>query len=339
MLSCISPGFYPPKHPFYYQMKSISAYLLLLTGTLLLSGCLKENRDDCPVPDEQNLLLTFEYVDTEGKERLGECVDLIDVILFDHNHEFYRSIELRYDQLPEDRTLPVAVDPGTYYIISWGNNYSNREAVKNLQGSTLERHPSLIHSGGTSADPLFYAPDKRSISNDSWSSDLSIYGVTVAETGTTRHTVSFMGAHHIVNVYLRGFREIGNSAWPNPQIELANLASAYNYHLTPGEQNACFLQTAAEITPESELLGHARFFVPHFDQQSGVALNVTGENPSRPYELNLTMEYVLQELGRDFPKHGHNETIEVVVNWEDNLGIYITVPDWSVGEIDPGLDK
>ncbi|MCD7930825.1 MAG: FimB/Mfa2 family fimbrial subunit [Tannerellaceae bacterium] len=317
-------------------MKTIQTSILFLLALLYCTGCVKEDLDDCPDGEEYTLVLLFEYLDMEGKDVFNERISSIDVAIYDENHQIYQWLNADEVVNNTDRSKTVKVDPGTYYIISWANDVTDRLGRNALlEGLDLE-HTYIYHTLSTeSCDPLHYAPDLRSQSQRHLDvpDNPALYTVEVLNAGTTYHTVSYMGAHRTVNVFLRGFPEIADGRTPEMHVSINNLIELYDCFLNHGEEKVVYHKKAREVTVEEEYLGFAQFYVPHFDNESPVTINIAGTRTSgASYNFSVSMDDVLRELDLLLVE-GDCEIINVVIEFKD-LYVQIKVPEWLNNPVD-----
>jgi len=250
--------------------------MALIACVFAITSCVKENLDDCPDDLDYNLILYFEYLDSEGNDRyqkgngyypdgseiFSTRIQTIDVLIYDSEHNFYRWINCDDVIMSRERMKKVSVDPGEYYIIGWANNTLHREDMNIIFPTKSFGDSYLYHDNEKSADPLHYAPDMRGVPTRS-PEDIGLYSVDVKQYEITEHTLPFMSAHRTLNVYLRGFPEIYDDALINPSVSVSNLTFYYDNFLNRGRETAMFLTVAGEkkIYNESlgawELLGHA----------------------------------------------------------------------------------
>ncbi len=318
-------------------MKAIKKGIFLLLVILGSPSCVKENLDDCPEPDPYNLVLSFEYFDKTGKDIFADRIQAIDVLIYDRNYHLYK--EINADDVLEhpQRTKSLYVEPGVYYIVSWANNFTNRFYMAGVSKDNLLLGENRIYHNfsSESADELHYAPDLRAVGQETEiPDDYSIYRVTVADTGITYHTLSYMSAHRRVNVFLRGFDEVTSPETDNPFVHIANLTDYYNCYLKRGEESTRYQKISEEILVEEKNLGYAGFYVPHFDNQSPVTLQVVGQTPEgASYLHRVTMDEVLRELEL-VVEDGDDETINVVIELIDNTYVVVKIPEWLTEEVD-----
>ncbi|MCD7937086.1 MAG: FimB/Mfa2 family fimbrial subunit [Tannerellaceae bacterium] len=324
----------------------------LCTIALFTVSCVKEDLDDCPEELGYNLILYFEYLDWEGNNRypsgngiypdeseiFATRIQTVDVLLYDASQKFYRWINCDNIIISSERMIQVLVDPGEYYIVGWANNSSHRNDYQSLFPSKTFNDSYVYHYGEKTADPLHYAPDMRGVPVRS-PEDIAMYGVTVQPNEVTEHTLSFMSAHRTLNVYLRGFGEVDEENQENPVVTVSNLTSYYDNYLGRGVENVLFtVQSTQEIIynqaiGDRENLGFASFYIPHFDQENSIKINITRPAMTIGYEeIEIPMTYVLEKLELTVAD-GDDLIIDVLIEYN---GTYVEVklPEWITDEVD-----
>ena len=138
-------------------MNKTHQLFLLFLGLLLsagcLTGCIKDDLSDCPIPVEPEpttgtfrLALTYTMHNTQEN---GTYVDLfsqqvhkVDVFVFDEDGHFVQQItEEAAPQFAENYTKEIELPGGSYQFVVWGNHYED-ETVHNCQDET-----DLLHEG------------------------------------------------------------------------------------------------------------------------------------------------------------------------------------------------
>ncbi len=319
-------------------MKTIQTSILFLTTLLFSIGCVKENLDDCPDDPDYNLVLLFEYTDQDANDVLTERISGMDVAIFDKDRNLYEWLNADDALQDPEKSKRIHVDPGTYYILSWANDVSFRQNRMLVPEDPDLEHAYMYNSfSTTSADQLHYAPDLRQLEENENPEDLRLYQVEVAPEGITRHTLSYMGAYRTVNVYLRGFDEIYSGRPDNISVAITHLARYYDSFLHHEEEDLQYQINATEVTENEETFGFAGFYVPHFDNESHVTVEIDGDRDSgEHYHFSITMNDILKKLEM-YLVDGDLETIPVIIEFKGTY-VEIKVPEWLVIEVDPGYN-
>ncbi|MCD7962217.1 MAG: FimB/Mfa2 family fimbrial subunit [Rikenellaceae bacterium] len=326
--------------------------LILFCVVLVAVSCVKENLDDCPEDLEYNLILYFEYLDKEGNDRypagngiypdgseiFATRIQTIDVLIYDADRRFYKWLNCDDIIISSQRMKKVSVAPGEYYIIGWANNISHRSDYQSLFPTKSFGDSYIYHYGEKTADPLHYAPDMRGVPTRS-PEDIGLYSVDVKQNEVTEHTLPFMSAHRTLNIYLRGFGEVDRDDLENPVVAVSNLTSYYDSYLGRGLDNAYFTVQSKEeviynqVTGDRELLGHAGFYISHFDNENDIKINITRPALSVNYEeIEISMMYVLEKLELDV-EDGDDLVINVLVEFNGTF-VEVKIPEWLRHDVD-----
>ncbi|MCD8173145.1 MAG: FimB/Mfa2 family fimbrial subunit [Alistipes sp.] len=324
-------------------MKAFKASILFLTVGLAFNACVKDNRDDCPEGQDYNLSLYFEYYNNGGEDLFAENIEAIDLLIFDENLFLYQQLSLDEVIDHPERRRELYVEPGTYYIISWANNFGGRSRIGSGSRNLDDNYVYLNYSQ-LSSDRLYYAPDKRGLTGEQ-ADDLELYKIEVAPVGITYDTVSFMSAHRTTNVYLKGFTEIEDQQRRNPDVYVRNLTCYYDFFLHRSDDNSVeYSKAAQEITIEEDdgrhrLYGFARFYVPHFDNESPVNLDIARILSSGVEEsYRIDMNDILEELDMEV-WDGDEAVIDILIEAVgDGTYVVAKVPDWTVVDVRPGFN-
>lgn len=118
-------------------------FLLILIFTM--SGCIKENLDDCFA----GLRLRFDFsLHSDMGNRFGPDVQVIKVYLFDEEGILRHTQEGRGNILTNDYVMNVNVVPGKYKIIAWGG--SNEEFRNSFHEGHMYDPAHQLYENGVS---------------------------------------------------------------------------------------------------------------------------------------------------------------------------------------------
>ncbi|MCC8018616.1 MAG: FimB/Mfa2 family fimbrial subunit [Rikenellaceae bacterium] len=321
-------------------MKAIGTGFILILSFIALTGCVKDNRDDCPDDADRNLMLWFEYFDEEGDDIFAERIDMVDVVMFDRNYNFYDWRFVDKASLEEFQGVQLEVEPGDYHVICWANVSASRSEMPD-DGSSSSLGQSVIHHSNTeTADPLHYAPDRReSTAKKSRTRSGSLTGdgtwlLSVADKGTTEDTIAFMSAHRTLNVYLRNFPGMNDPEPVFPLVTIEHLAEYYDFTLGRGPENAYFVQTSYLMDVDEVTYCYAKFYIPHFDYDNDVNLVVTGQG-QYTYSYVVPMHQILEINDIDSVYDGDDIVLDVEIIWEGDHFIQVKLPPFRVIEVKP----
>ncbi len=317
-------------------MKYLAAGFISIFATAALLGCVKNSRDDCDTPAERNLVLHFEYFDQEENDIFAERIEMVDVVIFDEQFNFYNWVYLSKQNLDEFRGVRLEVEPGDYHLICWANLSSSRDEIPDDQSASLGQ--SVIHHNNrATADPLHFAPDRRSLplgraTRSGSLTDEGTWLLSVPATGAKEDTVAFMSAHRTVNVYLQNFPGMDDPEPVYPDVAIENLSEYYSFTLGRSPKNAYFLQQPEEITVEGERYCYVKFYIPHFDGDNDI--NVVISEPGQDVLETVTMEKILELNEIEELYDGDDIVLDLALVWGDSL-VEVTLPKFKTEEIKP----
>ncbi len=323
-------------------MKAIGTGLLLILSFIALTGCVKDNRDDCPDVPDRNLVLHFEYFDEEENDIFAERIDMVDVVMFDRNFNFYDWIFVNKASLDEFQGVQLEAEPGDYHVICWANVSSSRNEIPDDGNSTSLGQSMIHHSNSETADPLHYAPDRRETTvNKSRTrggslTDEGTWMLRVALSGTTEDTIAFMSAHRTLNVYLRNFPGMNDPEPVFPLVTIEHLAEYYDFTLGRGPESAYFVQTSYLVDIDEVTYCYAKFYIPHFDNDNDVNLVITGQG-QYTYSYTVSMQEILEINDIESVYDGDDIILDVEITWEGDHLVKVQLPPFRVIEVKPEL--
>ena len=97
--------------------KAIILYILLL---VTVTGCIKENLDDCETT------LYFSYLGDGTKEIFPQKIEKVDMYIYNQNNVFVQKTVLNRKELNRQRGTTLNLPSGQYHIICWGNSDKRR---------------------------------------------------------------------------------------------------------------------------------------------------------------------------------------------------------------------
>ncbi|WP_044137650.1 FimB/Mfa2 family fimbrial subunit [Bacteroides oleiciplenus] len=289
--------------------KAIILYILLL---VTVTGCIKENLDDCETT------LYFSYLGDETKEIFPQKIEKVDMYIYNQNNVCVQKAVLNRKELDRQRGTTLNLPSGQYHVVCWGNSLND---TRINEGSSLKNNivgaphyftKELI----TTNDSLYFGEREITITNESYRTD----------------TVHFSSAHIKMRIELEGLDAVNNTrAAVSPiSIEVGNLSSTVDFTKTFSNERISY------------------FPLVNFDsgiQKFGAKFNVLRFNNDNEVYLRLHDNLANKELYtmqlKDFMKEnniavdGINEaTIGIRIRFN---GTAITVKPWDEEVIRPGL--
>lgn len=309
--------------------------ILSLTGLLLsTAGCVRDKYGDCPPANRYRVSLEFSLRDDRGDNVFNSHISAVDLGIYDSGGALVMTKNLSGTELQQYRGTELTLDPGTYYVVGWGNVGDNTR-YKGVYDS-LPHGPYITYNDltdgltdgfGADADKIYYAPDSRSRAEGLSGAYLMRVDPVAGYSGI----LEFTPAHRTVKIYIAGYDG-------TPGVELRNIPAGlawFGMAWLTDQSGSKLRQTASRTTRPEEKDGtwydHAAFDTFHFDEDNDIVLNVTDRMSPEP-AFTITLNEALEEIG--FPA---GVTISIMLEFTP-AGVEISLPQWENQEVDPGLE-
>lgn len=115
------------------MMKQIRYIIMALVATVLTTGCIKEDLDEC-----DNVTIYFQYLADGDKDVLSQYMSKVDLYVFDENGHILGVGSYNQDELRNHKAIPsFKLRPGQRYrVVALGNAYDHTKVV-NLTANRL----------------------------------------------------------------------------------------------------------------------------------------------------------------------------------------------------------
>lgn len=306
---------------------------VLLPVYVLVTGCIRENYDDC-----DNVVIYFEYLADGDKDVLNQYMDRIDLYVFDEQGKILGQRTYGQDQLSSFSAIPsFKLPPGRRYtVVALGNAHDNTEVI-NLESTSLDR--IFFQSPGWESSQIIAGHDDNYIGGK----ELSIPD---GKFRVYRDTVRLYSAHINASVEITGLPSPASQTGfgsdiampPAVRIEKSNARTSFN--------NGIDLESKGT-------------YYPVLDYDSGNVKYVSGEFTLFRMDNNGTMDedYCTHELvvtdgnGQELTRFDLHDYIKANEEYIDitrqeaflpieihftSLGVTIRVPSWYVEDIEGG---
>lgn len=313
-------------------MRSIFKYLTILSGIILLTGCLHEKYGDCLEDETPDLNVTLEFTlpDKAGQCVFSSYVSLVDLAIYNESGELIHTESVSNTQLSEFKGVHMTLPAGTYYVAGWGNIEDNTkyEDVVHPYGAHVT-YGNINNGKVGNADKVYYAPsDGVSVRNG----DMSECYLMVVDKKTGHHGVlEFTEAHRIVNIYVEGYQGI-------PDLELSGVLEGLTWlgmsELTDDSGSRLTLtalQTSVQEEKKGVLYDYASFDTFRFNEDNEVVINLVDRTTGV-----LVFSVPLNEALEDYEDTTEIE-LSILIRFTEG-GIEVTIPDWIRQELDPGVE-
>ncbi|MBD9093745.1 MAG: hypothetical protein EGQ20_14615 [Bacteroides oleiciplenus] len=289
--------------------KAIMLYILLL---VTVTGCIKENLDDCETT------LYFSYLGDETKEIFPQKIEKVDMYIYNQNNVCIQKAVLNRKELGRQRGTTLNLPSGQYHVVCWGNSLND---TKINEGSSLKNNivgaphyftKELI----TTNDSLYFGEREITITNEGYRTD----------------TVHFSSAHIKMRIELEGLDAVNNTrAAVSPiSIEVGNLSSTVDFTKTFSNERISYYPLV-NFDSGIQKFG-AKFNVLRFNNDNEVYLRLH-DNQTNKELYTMQLKDFMKE--NNITVEGINEaTVGIRIRFN---GTAVTVKPWDEEVIRPGL--
>lgn len=204
------------------------ALMLLLPVTVLMSGCIKEDLDDC-----RNVSFSFRYLADGDKNVLPQYINKINLYVFNEENRLVDTQYYNQDALKSDDTDPTFRLPeGTYTVVALGNVYE-RTAISGLE--TYGWETTIFHHPGWKTDEVISGHDHNYLGRKT----IHVPGGNVY----LHEVVDLYSSHINVSVEVQGLK-IPTDTRANVTYELsfenANAETNFKNEIVAGKRGTCY---------------------------------------------------------------------------------------------------
>ena len=303
------------------KIKGLFTVLLLI---LSITGCLKEDLEDCP---DYNVVLHFNYVYRGSGNLFTQRVENVKICIFDIPGNLVATYLKESTDL-KSSSVSLKLAPGDYRIVCWGNVLAHTEVMGN---NTLSdsRVFHVQRNGGASdnGDPLFYAPRIRNLSNP----NADILLVTIPEVGIVEKEIDFTAAHKTVEILVKGFTDNGDM---NPIIEFNHIPSGYNFTLNTLPDFLMEYKQTGQYDTRAQAFSVTTFHMPLFELNTPIEMTLIRPTTGAViHKINLRDYLANNAISLT---HGDWDQITILVEFND-LGTVVSIKPWEGSSVNPGV--
>lgn len=307
-------------------LKTLCAFAALVALTLS-AGCIKEDMSDCP--PEVNTELTFSYTGDENDAAMfSKMIDRVTVFVFNSSdglHILTKTVDRA--ALRERQGTDLYLPAGDYRIVSWANAFDNTEILFSSLSAGRVHAPAYGTTPQgtiTTNDHLYYGVIDLTVpAAATLPGNTGVYLVT----GDIPHR----GAHINMEVHTKGFGSPDDRA-SYPRIEMTNLMPQYNMQMGDASPATTTYFPAVAWDADKKTMA-ARFQTLRFAALNDIELLVRNAQ-SNEVKATLSLADFIAANAIDMSRH--EITISVLFEFSD-LGVDISIPDWSGGNVDPDI--
>lgn len=310
--------------------------ILSLPGLLLfMIGCVHENYDKCPpkTTDPNNVSLEFSLPDDKGNNAFDSNISAVDLGIYNDEGILVMTKHIPQTELAGFRGVKLTLDPGLYYVVSWGNIGDNAQHKGLDTPHSYGPHVTYntISSGRvTDADKVHYAPKSGARISTGGPGPSGAYRMTVDPVTGHAGVLEFTPAYRTVNVYIEGYDGTPLMELLNAPEGLAWFGMKRLIDISDSKLMLTASNTMAEVKRENVCYDYAAFNTFYFDADNDIILNVV-DYSTHEVVFSVTLNEALGETG--FPP---GIIISIVFTFTP-AGVEIGVPHWESHEVDPGL--
>lgn len=291
-------------------------YSLLLV-TILITGCIKDDLDDCPPA----FSLYFSYKGDGTREMFLEKDKSVVLYIYNDKELLIKTIALDESDLKRKQGVDIDLPEGKYHVVCWGNSDKDTQISQNesLDLSVIGATGYYTGEAITSNDSLYYG-----------SKDINILRNNSVKVDTVKFKSIHFGVRIITNE-LNTPASSGNTRATSEsafRVEIGNLTPTVNFKEVYSSEKVSYYPTSA-LDKDNEF--QSSFNVLRFDDDNDVYINLRNkETDSITYTMPL----------KDFMQKNNitvNGKNEVVIGIKFTFtGMNVVVKPWEEEDITPG---
>ena len=305
-------------------MKKLLYLCLPIISFVLLTGCIKEEYDDC-----ERCTLTFSYLGDGTSDIFPEKITDVSLYVFDANGILVQTKHIEQNDLKAFQGTKLNLSRGVYHVVGVGNSFSKTEI--NTPSSSKEmseryfNHPNASKGGKVEGnDSLYLGRQTIDVPNDWYEAD-----------------VPFRSSHLKVSYTV----EVEGANWMDKTRAVESHFTLKVNNLTPmtNFENEVFgnPMTYEPLLPldTSDYIHKGYFNIMRHPKQSDVEF-VLIENETGDVLHTLRLEDFLNEFPQiDVTKQEVLIPIVVKLGYLGDIctDVTVTIPEWMIKDVTPGF--
>lgn len=306
-----------------------TALLLLLSA--VLGGCIKQDYNACPVPN--NCTLIFQMKDASGNDLFNSKINSVDAAVFDVSNRLVAYKRLKKADLDEFCGVRFSVTPGEYRVVCWGNVFANSQLPVLTYNTTTFDDCYLETISNVSGCPLYYAPKKapstRALALTRAGEDFTDHTVIVTGNKITEKEVFFCRAHRTVNIFVQNYSNSPSYDAMEPTVELTNIPHKYDFYLRTASTRKNYTNQTGPVTTPQGPMSIASFNAPICDFHNTMFVNLKRSSDGLLLKAIDLKNYIDTNTIADL-----NE-IDILISFGTNASITVTLPGWKGTNVNP----
>ncbi|MCD8193975.1 MAG: FimB/Mfa2 family fimbrial subunit [Tannerellaceae bacterium] len=248
---------------------SVRIWSICLLG-LLVTGCIKEDTDDCP---EGLYQVWFLYYDEGGTSRVITEKENVHVYIFHSDGSYVNEYIRTEPELDVFQGIELDLEPGIYELVCWTNQLDLSAVTGG--GGTLDEH-FLYQREYLSGQPIV-------------NFDSLYYGrktIRVPPRIFSRDTVYFRSAHIRMEVYIEGLNQATRAVNdPEGWLVVRNVPVGYDFSMQLTGERSDMYPDWTDSTTSGRLV--AAFNLLRFGNDNSILIDIYNRNGTRVYTINL----------------------------------------------------
>lgn len=305
-------------------MKKLLYLCLPLVSFVLLTGCIKENMDDC-----ERCKLTFTYLADVEEDVFPNHITSVSLYVFDSKDQLIRTKRLEQNDLKAYQGVNLNLNPGKYRIVGVGNCNELTE-VYNTDARDMSqthfRHPDCFDREVESNDSLYLGAKEITIPEEYWYKD----------------NIRFYSSHLKVSMEVRGYKgDAPATAGVNEATTRANEVLALRVkNLLPQTDfdNRAYGEKVTYnpvMTKDENDVYKSYFHIMRHAADSDVEFELYN-----PYTETVIANISLAQFLNDFKEVDiTKQEVLIPIVVEIINGVKVTIPDWMIENREPIYGK
>lgn len=294
-------------------------HILTLTFLLffaLLTGCIKENMDDC-----ERTSLYFSYTGDIREQLFARKISQVNLFVFDAQDQVLQTKTITQNELNDYQGTRLNLEPGNYRVVCVGNVFSNSliQCVGTKHcGNYRVANPNYFNGGEIRTNDSLYVGSTQ---------------ITVPDNYWLQDTLTLHSSHLKVYVEVRGVAtaEELTKATAGLQLQLRNCWPATDFSNQTLGEKVTYIPTAHYDAEKRTLI--SRFNIMRHTPDSDITFDLTDPAANLVFSLSLK-DFLQQHPVIDLSKQ--EVLIPILIEFKSTT-VTVTMPDWSIEQIRPEL--
>ena len=302
-------------------MKKLLYLCLPLVSFVLLTGCIKENMDDC-----ERCKLTFTYLADVNEDVFPNHITSVSLYVFDSKDQLIRTKRLEQNDLKAYQGVNLNLNPGKYRIVGVGNCNELTE-VYNTDARDMSqthfRHPDCFDREVESNDSLYLGAKEITIPEEYWYKDnIRFYSSHLKVLYTVKDYVAVEEAQPSAT----------RAKTPNLELRVKNLLPQTDFDNRAYGEKVTYNPSLKFNSEDGDFYSY--FHIMRHAADSDVLFELVDSDIDEVIHTLALSDFLAKFDEIDVTKQEVLIPIEVVFK---NLSVEVTIPDWMINDLTPGF--